>query len=64
MEFESTITLGNIINAIVVIGGLLWGGIKLSYRLGAIEAKVFTMWNVFEKRINGRGNRGSSDQRG
>jgi len=49
MTFDPTISLGTIIEVMVLLGA----AVKIVYQLGAVETKVNAMWEVFvnEKKL-------------
>ncbi len=61
VNFDSTLTLGVLLNAVVIIVTAFVAVTRIragiDQRLAVIEAKIDTMWHWFEKRlleVNGR----------
>jgi len=50
LALDMTVTLGNVIQTVVVLGGLLGLYIKLRERLREIEVKLAPLWDAFIRR--------------
>lgn len=50
MTLDLTMTLGNVIQTALVLGGLLAVYIKIRERLVAVETKLDPLWKEFERR--------------
>lgn len=50
MQWDGTVTLGAVINAVVLLGAVLASYIRISDRLARIEEQVKPMWAIFAER--------------
>lgn len=51
ITFSADISLGIIIQTILLLGTLITGLVKITHRMAIMELKVDTMWRAFKVRI-------------
>lgn len=51
ITFSSDISLGVIIQTILLLGTLITGLVKITHKMAIMELKVDTMWRAFKIRV-------------
>lgn len=50
ITLDMTVTLGNVLTTVLILGGLLAVYLKMRDRLVELGVKVDTLWNQYERR--------------